>query len=84
MISVPESRLRRDTVHEPLARLARFVSASWQDRPQGRSQGGLLRGQGEPAAAAEAGEGAQAAARGAAVRAIAVRPVATAARDPVA
>jgi len=72
---------------EPLSRRRAsrgFVSASWQDLPQSRSQGGLLRGQGEPAAAAEAGEGAQAAARGAAVRVIAVRPVATAARDPAA
>jgi hypothetical protein len=47
-----------------------FVSASWQDLPRGRSQGGLLRGQGEPAATAEAGEGAQAAARSAAAREI--------------
>ena len=60
------------------------VSAWWQDLPQGRSQGGLLRGQGEPAATAEAGEGAQAAARGAAVRVIAVRPVANTGRDPAA
>jgi hypothetical protein len=49
--------------------------------PRGRSQGGLLCGQGEPTTAAEAGEGAQAAARGAAIRVIAVRPVATASID---
>ena len=74
------------TLKRPRARapLAGFVSVSWQDLLQGRTEGGLLRGQGEPAAAAEAGEGAQAAARGAAVRVIAVRLVATAARDAAA